>query len=50
MFVDQDALSYDDIWDGANEDDFMVAFAVVDYVSGEAKSDKRFVKWFAQYS
>ena len=50
VFVDQDALSYDDIWDGANEDDFMVAFAVVDYMSGEAKSDKKFVKWFAQYS
>ena len=47
VFVDQDALSSDDIWDGANEDDFMVAFAVVDYISGEAKTDKSFVKWFA---
>ena len=48
VFVDQDALSSDDIWSGAEEEDFMVAFAVVDYISGDPKNDKKFIKWFGQ--
>ena len=27
----------------------MMAFAVVDYVTGEKRADERFVKWFAEY-
>ena len=47
-FVERDAFDENDVWVGS-ETDFMMAFAVTDYLTGEIKADKKFVKWFAQY-
>ena len=45
-FVQRDAFDETDVWRGADNDDFMMAFAVVDFVTGEVKNDPRFVKWY----
>ena len=47
-FIERDIYDEDDKFI-AEDEDFMMAFAVEDYVSGEIKADKRFVKWFAEY-
>ena len=47
-FVERDAFDENDIWRGEENEDFQMAFAVVDYVSGDVKNDSNFVKWYAE--
>ena len=45
-FVERDAFDSSDVFKSGSEE-FVMAFAVVDYVTGEAKQEAKFVKWFA---
>ena len=49
VFVDRDAFDESYIWSGADDPDFMMAFMVADYSTGEPKNDPAFVKWYVQY-
>jgi len=48
IFKEEDAFDADDVWSG-DEQDFFMAFAVADFVTGELKNDPRFVKYNAEY-
>ena len=47
VFTEHAVFGESDVWTGGENEDFMMAFAVVDYVSGEVRDDLSFVKWFA---
>ena len=47
-FVERNAFDESDVWTGADNEDFQMAYTVVDYVTGEVKNDPKFVKWFAE--
>ena len=47
-FIERDAYDSSDVISLGSQN-FMMAFAVVDYVTGEKRADERFVKWFAEY-
>ena len=49
IFTEHDAFDESDVWDGNDEDDFMMAFAVVDFYTGEVKNNSTFVKWVGKY-
>ena len=46
-FTEHAAFGESDVWTGEENNDFMMAFTVVDYESGEVRDDLSFVKWFA---
>ena len=46
-YVQQDYYDETDSWYPAENDDFMMAFAVTDANDGTVKNDPKFVKWFA---
>ena len=47
-FLEREAFNKNDIWRGEENEDFQMAFAVVDYVSGDVKNDFKFVNWYAE--
>ena len=48
-YMHWNAFSDYDLWKGSENEDFMMAFAVVDFVTNEVKDDPSYVKWFAEY-
>ena len=48
-FVDKDVFDENDVWNADADDDFIMAFAVADFITGEVKDDPKFVKWFASF-
>ena len=47
-YVNYDAFNFDDVFD-IKEQNFRMAFAVEQYLTGDILSDLRYFKWFAQY-
>ena len=49
VYVERDVYDESDEWNAGEDDDFIMAFTVGDFVTGEVKDDPKFVKWFANY-
>ena len=48
-FVERDAFDENYIWNAEQDDDFMVAFTVTNFIDGTVKDDPNFVKWLVTY-
>ena len=48
IYVEKDVFSNENRFE-AKEHNFMMAFALSDYVTKELKNDNRYIKWFARY-
>ena len=48
-YIEWGAISEEELWKGSENSHFMMAWAVVDYVTGDVKDDPKFVKWYAEY-
>ena len=48
-YVEREAFDESDIWYVEDAQDFMIAFAVTHFITGEVKDDPKYVKWFAEY-
>ena len=48
-FVERDVFDEEDIWYGAENEEFAMAFSVTHFIDGDVKNDPKFVKWYAEY-
>lgn len=48
-FVQRDAFDESYIWEAEQNEDFMMAFVLTNFINGEVKEDPKFVKWYAEY-
>mmetsp|Transcript_35495 Transcript_35495/g.43460 ORF Transcript_35495/g.43460 Transcript_35495/m.43460 type:complete len:199 (-) Transcript_35495:1675-2271(-) len=49
-FVKVDAYGDEEIFATGQNSNFMMAFALEDYITGEIKDESRFLKWYAEYT
>ena len=49
-FVDRDVFDENDVWHAGDDQDFMMAFAVIDLLNEQdIVDDPKFVKWYAEH-
>lgn len=48
-FVERDVFDEEDVWYGAENEEYAMAFSVTHFIDGDVKNDPKFVKWYAEY-